>query len=64
MSRRRNNPRLTPVWLPWIRNRLAGRLRGRLSRQSRILQATPYQRMLAEAWNEADSLAAAPLWWV
>ncbi|MCT6836193.1 MAG: hypothetical protein M3036_00885 [Bifidobacteriales bacterium] len=64
MSRRRSTPKLTPVWLPWIRSKLAERLRGRLSGQSRLLQATPYQRMLSEAWNEADSLAAAPLWWV
>lgn len=64
MSRRHSRPRLSPAWLPWIRRRLASRLRDRLSRQARLLQAAPYQRMLDEAWNEADSLAAAPLWWV
>ena len=34
MSRRRNTPKLTPIWLPWIRSKLADRLRGRLSRQA------------------------------
>ncbi|OZG49810.1 hypothetical protein [Bombiscardovia coagulans] len=64
MSRKRSKPRLTPVWLPWIRAHLAQYQQDRLVQQSQVLQSVSYEGILAQAWSEADALRVAPLWWV
>lgn len=53
-------PRLTPIWLPYIRDRLARDARQAL----RGADASAYERILDEAWDAADALASAPIWWV
>lgn len=64
MSSRKRTPRLTPLWLPYIRDRLAA------WETSQGMTVTPgggdtaVGRMLAQAWDAGDSLRTCPVWWV
>lgn len=63
MGRRRNRVRLSPAWLPYIRDKIVDEHRRTLAELSRLTRGS-YRGSLTSAWNEFDSLAAAPLWWV
>lgn len=54
--------RLIPSHLPLIRDRLAQTQKKRLARQ---YDAMPqYRRVIADAWDEADQMMTAQLWWI
>lgn len=53
--------RLIPSHLPLIRDKIVEKQRKRLKRQH---DATQYREALAAAWDEADQMATAQLWWI
>ena len=59
MSRRRSTPKLTPIWLPWIRDRLAD-WKDDLGRRTAIAGGLP----LDDSWRIGDRLRSSPVWWV
>lgn len=61
MSRSRKL-RLTPSWLPVIRDHLVAEGRRQVERGN--LQGTLSDRIMGEFFGEMDMLARAPLWWV
>lgn len=58
MSRRKRTPKLTPIWLPYIRDRLAA------WESSHGITITAVDRMLARSWDAGDMLRTSPVWWV
>ena len=63
MTRSKNKRlRLIPSHLPLIRDKLAEYERVALKEQ--MAAHTQYERSMEEAWNFADNLAVAQLWWI
>lgn len=58
---KRSRLRLIPSHLPLIRDKIVEKQRKRLKRQH---DATQYREALAAAWDEADQMATAQLWWI
>lgn len=59
---KRSRLRLIPSHLPLIRDRLAQTQKKWLARQ---YDAMPqYRRVIADAWDEADQMMTAQLWWI
>lgn len=64
MSRRRKlKPRLSPIWMPWLRDKLADWLDTRGDMEY-ARPRSDYADMLQLAWSQADSLRASPMWFV
>lgn len=63
MGRRNPKPKLTPSWLPWVREHIADHIQEKLDMDNAGGDAT-YRAMLQRLWSQADSLRMAPLWWV
>lgn len=64
MSRRRTaKPRLSPVWMPYLRDKLADWLDDRHDVEYG-LPSSAYSDMLQAAWSQGDSLRHSPMWWV
>lgn len=61
MSRRHAKPRLSPIWMPYLRDKLADHLD---HPPLPFHHVTDYQRELAGAWSNGDGLRHAPMWWV
>ena len=59
MSRRRNTPKLTPIWLPYVRDRLAD-WKNDLGRRTAIASGQP----LDDSWRIGEPLRSSPIWWV
>lgn len=64
MSGHKSRPKLTPVWLPYIREKLADWESAHGLTITPDLKNTPVSKMLAATWNGGDSLRVAPIWWV
>lgn len=62
MSRRHPKVRLSPVWLPYIRQRLARCLSAQLAGPG--VGDERWRRMLAASWSDADLWRRVPVWWV
>lgn len=64
MGRRRKvKPKLSPVWMPWLRGKLADWLDTR-SDMEYARPAAGYEDMLQRAWSRGDSLRHSPMWFV
>ena len=64
MSRRRTaKPRLSPVWMPYLRDKLADWLDDRHDVEYGR-PSSAYSDMLQAAWSQGDSLRHSPMWWV
>lgn len=61
MSRRHAKPRLNPIWMPYLRDKLADHLD---HPPLPFHHVTDYQRELAGAWSNGDGLRHSPMWWV
>ena len=61
MSRRHAKPRLSPIWMPYLRDKLADHLD---HPPLPFHHVTDYQRELAGAWSNGDGLRHSPMWWV
>ena len=61
MSRRHAKPRLNPIWMPYLRDKLAD---WRDSHGSQSFRRTEYERELNSAWSDGDSLRHSPMWFV
>lgn len=62
-KRRRAKPKLTPIWMPYLRGKLADWIDSR----SDVTYGRPssdYADMLQEAWSRGDSLRTSPMWYV
>ena len=64
MSRHKSRPKLTPVWLPYIREKLADWESEHGLTLTPGPKDTTASKMLAATWNGGDSLRVAPIWWV
>ncbi|WP_156100109.1 hypothetical protein [Bifidobacterium cuniculi] len=65
MSKRKNTVKLTPLWLPYIRDKL-GTTFSELQRfrTQQVGGQDAYKTMMGDVWNVGDSIRTAPLWWV
>lgn len=68
MSRRRTaKPRLSPVWMPYLRDKLADYV-GDVNHWQDERRATPadsdYRRLLDNVWTESQRIRTASMWWV
>lgn len=62
-KRRKAKPRLSPIWMPYLRDKLAEWLDSRSDmRYGR--PSSDYADMLQEAWSSGDSLRTSPMWYV
>ena len=61
MSRRHAKPRLSPIWMPYLRDKLADHLD---HPPLPFHHVTDYQRELDGAWSNGDGLRHSPMWWV
>ena len=59
MSRRKSKPKLTPIWLPYVRDRLAD-WKDDLGRKTAIASGQP----LDDSWRIGEPLRSSPIWWV
>ena len=59
MSRRKSRPKLSPIWLPYIRDRLADRMDEK-GRRASISQG----RDPDDIWESGRRLRESPAWWV
>ncbi|MDE5640130.1 MAG: hypothetical protein K2I40_00050, partial [Bifidobacterium castoris] len=64
MSRRRQaKPKLTPVWMPYLRGKLADWLDARRDMEYGRPRSD-YTDMLQKAWSRGDSMRTSPMWWI
>lgn len=64
MGRRRKlKPRLSPVWMPWLRDKMADWLDSRTDLVYKR-PSSDYEDVLQEAWSRGDSLRHSPMWFV
>lgn len=65
MSKRKATVKLTPLWLPYIRDKL-GTTFSELQRYStqRAGGQDAYKALMGDVWNVGDSIRTAPLWWI
>lgn len=67
MSRRKAKPRLSPVWMPYLRGKLADYVKD-VSHWQDERRANPsgaeYRNLLREAWDESQRIRTASMWWV
>ena len=59
MSRHKSTPKLTPIWLPYIRDKLAD-WKNDLGRRTAIASGQP----LDDSWRIGEPLRSSPIWWV
>lgn len=64
MSSRKRRPRLTPVWLPFIRDRLAAWQSSKGMQATQHGPGTVIDSMLTGSWDAGDRLRSSPIWWV
>ncbi|WP_154701370.1 hypothetical protein [Bifidobacterium animalis] len=65
MSRRRKaKPRLSPIWMPYLRDRLADWLDAKQSEYRYGKPTSDYADALQQAWSRGDSLRHSPMWYV
>lgn len=63
MSRRKTKPRLSPVWMPWLREKLADWLDAHAD-PSDTRQRSAFADMMRQAWSRGDALRHSPMWYV
>lgn len=63
MSRRHAKPRLSPIWMPYLRDKLADWLDDRHDVEYGR-PSSAYSDMLQAAWSQGDSLRHSPMWFV
>lgn len=63
MSRRKTKPKLSPTWMPYLRDKLADWLDARADLAYKR-PSPDYEDALQEAWSTGDSLRHSPMWFV